>query len=274
MRKFPSTYNALVSLSAAFNSFNPLQLHPVINLLGNYSARPSKREGVSRIWNELLHPFFNQEQVFPVFEREEPITITQGEKIMPLRQFIQVAGDVPVYSYQVSLDAGRLRGLPLYPGVTSILQDSAGLLFVPTDIISMSVLFQSKQLVEFLENYNAKITLLFPDWPDNTSIEREKNLLDNNVFINLFNCSMASIKNCIDTLILDVKNANIIQDMREITKCTVFATDLSPEHQKTDEFFDTVLKTMSLDREMLKIDRTREKERLSEHLTTLLKKYQ
>nr|MDO8119685.1 hypothetical protein [Candidatus Sigynarchaeota archaeon] len=157
IRQFPSMYDALVSLSAAFNSFNPLHVHPVINLLGNYSTRFTKDAGISHVWNELLHPFFRQEQVFPLFDKEEPITITQGDVTVPVRQFLLLARDASGIPFKVNVDMASLKSIPLCKESATILHESAGLLILPMDVLSMSILFQSKQFMDFLEKYPSKV---------------------------------------------------------------------------------------------------------------------
>ncbi|MCG3259999.1 MAG: PCI domain-containing protein, partial [Candidatus Heimdallarchaeota archaeon] len=107
-------------------------------------------------------------------------------------------------------------------------------------------------------------------WPGNEINKIEKTILQKTNFeANLVNVAKL-VKDCVDAVIIDTKDSDLVPSLRE-EGVTVLVEDLSPENQSTQEFLDTVLKSIEISLDTIAIEPQGLIEGLGEKLVSLFR---
>ncbi len=298
VQEYKQLSDILKLLASTFDSFNPLKMSPVINMLGRYASHFENRVDQHSFYKQLSSIFhLNQESIYPIFKSFPPITVEDDKTRLPLRQFIiEVENDVKARGVR---NAGEKaggsedphpkttgEGIKITPPSIADAQlcdafrdpfgSSAGVLIVPTDFISTYYMFSSPGFRQLLKGFSRKVTLISPIWEGNevTPVEREilKNLVVPTELEPFLKLVMGDL---VDSVIVpkEMMAKNLISSQLA-KEYIILPEDLSPTNQRSDEFFQVILKTIDIDRESLRVDTLKERVDLSEKIASSLRRYQ
>ncbi len=303
VQAYKPLHDILQTLASTFDSFNPLKLPPVINMLGRYASHFKDQTDQQLFYMQLVSIFNqNQHSIYPLFKDVSPITITDAKTPIPLRQFIlEIENKVRTRAIQGNEEAkvAKEKGdeknepdsknapVPTMISPTSLpdarlcdaLRDpfnsSAGVVIVTTDFISTYYIFSCIEFKKLLKEFDKKITFISPIWPGNEITNVERDLLDTlNAPVKL-NSLVEMVQDHVNTIIVPKEiPAQDLVPLQKAGKCSIIAEDLSPGSQCSDGFFNAILKTLQIDRESLRIDIMKERIDLSERITASLKRFQ
>jgi hypothetical protein len=303
VQAYKPLHDILQTLASTFDSFNPLKLPPVINMLGRFASHFKDQTDQQLFYMQLVSIFNqNQHSIYPLFKEVHPITIAGVKTPIPLRQYmlevenkvrtrviqeneeLKVAKEtrdtknepnsknppVPIMISPTSLPDARLCDSLRDP-----FNSSAGVVIVATDFLSTYYIFSCTEFKKLLKEYDRKITLVTPMWPGNEITNVERDLLDALNAPAKLDSLVEMVKDHVDTIIIPKEiPAQDLVPLQKAGKCSVIAKDLSPGSQSSDEFFNAILKTLEIDRESLRVDILKERVDLSEKVTASLKGFQ
>ncbi len=297
VQEYKPLSDILKVLANTFDSFNPLKLPPVINMLGRYASHFENRADQHSFYMQLASIFhLNQRAIYPLFKSVPPITVEDAKARIPLRQYIlEVENQVgirnqkdatekvnePVDSRQQALcDGVKISPTSLLDAqpcdsIREPLGSSAGVVIVPTDLISTYLIFSCPGFKQMLKAFDKKVTLILPTWIGNDITTAERDMLECLGAPARWEPFIATIGDLIDTLVVPKgEPAQDLLSLRTAGKYSIVAEDLSPANQGSDAFFQAVLKTIDIDRESLRVDTLKEKVDLSEKIASSLMRYQ
>ncbi|NMC06576.1 MAG: hypothetical protein GYA24_15270 [Candidatus Lokiarchaeota archaeon] len=299
VQEFKQLNDILKLLAGTFDSFNPLNMPPVINMLGRYASHIVKQGSQHEFFMQLASVFhLNQGSIYPLFKSYPTILVDDGKKKIPVRHYLfeqenksRVPGDKTgvgdsIMEPSSPIPQARKSSITIAP--VSLLDAqlcesfrepfaiSSGIVIVPTDLVSTYFVFSNPNFRQLLKSFNKKVTFISPAWNDAGITHAERELLD---FLAIPSKTCAYLKlvlgNLVDTIIIpkDTK----LDDLEYSPLAKEYAlvqADLTPANQLSDDFFNIVLKSLDIDRVSLRIDSLKEKVDLSEKIAAALKRYQ
>ncbi|MEX2680081.1 MAG: hypothetical protein Q6373_000645 [Candidatus Sigynarchaeota archaeon] len=297
VREFKALSDILKVLASTFDSYNPLRLPPVINMLGRYASHFENRTDQHSFYMQLVSMFhLNQKTIYPLFKTFPLITVECAKTRVPLRQYIievenqvrtrhvkatgvendKVSGlQQEVISDGINISPKNLVDAQLCDSIRDPIGNSAGIVIIPTDLISTYLIFSCPDFRKILKEFDKKITIISPTWYGNEISPVEREVLECIGAPARWETFMMTIGDLVSTLIVpkDEPAENLLS-LRAAGKYAIAAEELSPANQASDGFFQAVLKTLDIDRESLRIDRLKEKVDLSEKIASSLRRYQ
>ncbi len=139
----------------------------------------------------------------------------------------------------------------------------------------LHLIFSCPDFRQILKGFDKKVTLVSPTWIGNDITLVERDMLECLGAPTRWEPLMATIGDLVNTLVVPKGEPEIdLLSLRNAGKYSIVAEDLSPANQCGDAFFQSILKTIDIDRESLRIDTLKEKADLSEKIASSLKRYQ
>ncbi|GAH00943.1 unnamed protein product, partial [marine sediment metagenome] len=121
-----------------------------------------------------------------------------------------------------------------------------------------------------LKRTNGEIVFLSPFWVEEELSVYEKAILDKmNFESNLINI-VELIKETVDTIIIGKKNTELVSRLRE-AGIRVITEELNVENQQSQEFFETILKTVEVSLESISIEPRKKREGVADKLVNLFR---
>ncbi|MHA1446290.1 MAG: PCI domain-containing protein [Candidatus Heimdallarchaeaceae archaeon] len=274
------------TLGQFFEFYNPLHLSTLNYLISKYatSIKPKNKEYM-QAWKNITTTIFDSEFIYPLFEESRIFHIKEGEVEIPVRQFLissefekkkeksknnnkalnQVLEDITGI-----IDLEENSKMKISSSAVKKITSASAVIIIPTDIVSLFILFNSNHFKETLQKSDGEIAIISPFWPGNEISKIEKTILQKTNFeANLVNVAKL-VKDCVDAVIIDTKDSDLVPSLRE-EGVTVLVEDLSPENQSTQEFLDTVLKSIEISLDTIAIEPQGLIEGLGEKLVSLFR---
>ncbi|MHA1217130.1 MAG: PCI domain-containing protein [Candidatus Heimdallarchaeaceae archaeon] len=274
------------TLGQFFEFYNPLHLSTLNYLISKYatSIKPKNKEYM-QAWKNITTTIFDSEFIYPLFEESRIFHIKEGEVEIPVRQFLisselekkkensknnnkalnQVLEDITGI-----IDLEENSKMKISSSAVKKITSASAVIIIPTDIVSLFILFNSNHFKETLQKSDGEIAIISPFWPGNEINKIEKTILQKTNFeANLVNVAKL-VKDCVDAVIIDTKDSDLVPSLRE-EGVTVLVEDLSPENQSTQEFLDTVLKSIEISLDTIAIEPQGLIEGLGEKLVSLFR---
>jgi len=236
-------------------------------------------------WKNLPTAIFASEFIYPLFEESRSFHIKEGEVEIPVRQFLisseleeqkgnsknnnkalnQVLEDITGI-----IDLEETSKMKISSSAVRKIISASAVIIIPTDVVSLFILFNSNHFKETLQKSDGKIAIISPFWPGNVISPMEQTILQKTNFeANLVNVAKL-VKDCVDAVIIDTKDRDLVPSLRE-EGITVLVEDLSPENQSTQEFLDTVLRSIDISLDTIAIEPQGLIEGLGEKLVSLFR---
>ena len=274
------------TLGQFFEFYNPLHLSTLNYLISKYatSIKP-KKKGYMQAWKNITTAIFDSEFIYPLFEESRIFHIKEGEVEIPVRQFLisseleeqkensknnnkalnQVLEDITGI-----IDLEETSKMKISSSAVRKITSATAVIIIPTDIVSLFILFNSNHFKETLQKSDGKIAIISPFWPGNEISRIERTILQKTNFeAHLVNVAKL-VKDCVDAVIIDTKDSDLVPSLRE-EGVTVLVEDLSPENQSTQEFLDTVLKSIDISLDTIAVEPQGLIEGLGEKLVNLFR---
>lgn len=274
------------TLGQFFEFYNPLHLSTLNYLISKYatSIKPKNKEYM-KAWKNITTTIFDSEFIYPLFEESRIFHIKEGEVEIPVRQFLisselekkkensknnnkalnQVLEDITGI-----IDLEENSKMKISSSAVKKITSASAVIIIPTDIVSLFILFNSNHFKETLQKSDGEIAIISPFWPGNEINKIEKTILQKTNFeANLVNVAKL-VKDCVDAVIIDTKDSDLVPSLRE-EGVTVLVEDLSPENQSTQEFLDTVLKSIEISLDTITVEPQGLIEGLGEKLVSLFR---
>lgn len=274
------------TLGQFFEFYNPLHLSTLNYLISKYatSIKPKNKEYM-QAWKNITTAIFNREFIYPLFEESRIFHIKEGEVEIPVRQFLisseleknkensknnnkalnQVLEDITGI-----IDLEENSKMKISSSAVKKITSASAVIIIPTDIVSLFILFNSNHFKETLQKSDGEIAIISPFWPGNEINKIEKTILQKTNFeANLVSVAKL-VKDCVDAVIIDTKDSDLVPSLRE-EGVTVLVEDLSPENQSTQEFLDTVLKSIEISLDTITVEPQGLIEGLGEKLVSLFR---
>jgi hypothetical protein len=297
VQEYKQLNDILKLLASTFDSFNPMMIPPVINMLGRYASHFENRADQHSFYMQLASIFHvNQGSIYPLFKSTPPIIVDDGKSRLPLRQYILefenkvripskkgngegkgTLGDVnqPIIADGIRITPTSIVDAQLCDAIRDPFVSSAGVVIVPTDFISTYFIFSCPGFRQLLKGFDKKVTLISPTWAGNDITPVEREVLNYLVVPTLLEPFLKIVMgDLVDTVILPKRMKDENLESSQLTKeYAIFPEDLSPTSQHSHEFFHLVLKTLDIEHESLRIDTLKERVDLSEKIASSLKQY-
>lgn len=274
------------TLGQFFEFYNPLHLSTLNYLISKYatSIKP-KNEEYMKAWKNITTTIFDNEFIYPLFEKSRIFHIKEGEVEIPVRQFLisselerqkensknsnkalnQVLEDITGI-----IDLEETNKMKICSIAVKKITSASAVIIIPTDIVSLFILFNSNHFKETLQKTDGKIAIISPFWSGNEISQIEKVILQKTDFeANLVNVAKL-VKDCVDAVIIDTKDSDLVPSLRE-KGVTVLVENLAPENQSTQEFLDTVLRSIDISLDKIAIEPQGLIEGLGEKLVNLFR---
>lgn len=274
------------TLGQFFEFYNPLHLSTLNYLISKYatSIKPKNKEYM-QAWKNITTTIFDREFIYPLFEESRIFHIKEGEVEIPVRQFlisselekkkdnsknINKALDQVLEDITGIIDLEENSKMKISSSAVRKITSASAVIIIPTDIVSLFILFNSNHFKETLQKSHGEIAIISPFWPGNEISKIEKAILQKTNFdANLVNVAKL-VKDCVDAVIIDTKDTDLVPSLRE-EGVTVLVEDLSPENQSTQEFLDTVLKSIEISLDTIAVEPQGLIEGLGEKLVSLFR---
>ncbi|MBN2152351.1 MAG: hypothetical protein JW839_12945 [Candidatus Lokiarchaeota archaeon] len=297
VQEYKPLSDILKVLASAFDSFNPLKLPPIINMLGRYASHFENRADQHLFYMQLASIFhLNQMSIYPLFKDVPPVVVEGVKARTPLRRYIieienkvrtseaKSAGEnaeqenepgQPSGGEEIKISTTSIVDAQLCDSIREPFDSSAGVVIVPTDFISTYLIFTCSGFLELLNGFSKKITLISPLWVGNDITPAEREVLEILGVPTRWEPFMALVGDAVDTVIIPKSEPEVdVSSLQSAGKYTIVAEDLSPAKQCSGEFFQVVLDTLDIDRESLRIDTLKERIDLSEKIASSLRQFQ
>ncbi|MCE7749393.1 MAG: hypothetical protein GPJ51_13465 [Candidatus Heimdallarchaeota archaeon] len=274
------------TLGQFFEFYNPLHLSTLNYLISKYatSIKPKNKEYM-QAWKNITTTIFDREFIYPLFEESRIFHIKEGEVEIPVRQFLisselekkkdnsknnNKALDQVLEGITGIIDLEENSKMKISSSAVRKITSASAVIIIPTDIVSLFILFNSNHFKETLQKSHGEIAIISPFWPGNEISKIEKEILQKTNFdANLVNVAKL-VKDCVDAVIIDTKDTDLVPSLRE-EGVTVLVEDLSPENQSTQEFLDTVLKSIEISLDTIAVEPQGLIEGLGEKLVSLFR---
>ncbi|MBN2151264.1 MAG: hypothetical protein JW839_07465 [Candidatus Lokiarchaeota archaeon] len=269
---------------------NPLSISTLNYLITKYitSINPSLND-LSETWKETVRAFFGDDSILPLFEDGRVIYVKVGGVEVPVRQYIVMEeaerkrrADSPGKPKKGSeKEEGQEEGVTAIIDIEDIdkfklcgeaikrIEQSRGVLIIPTDLISFHILAQCEEFTEALKEPESKVALISPFWPDGPISTTELEILGRSGIEPTLTALASELKEFADAIIIDERDSGLIPQLRE-TGMTVLVENMDPAAQASEQFLERALKTISIDLEAIKEERTPEAVPLGEKIISIL----
>ncbi|MCG3260938.1 MAG: hypothetical protein H7644_14380, partial [Candidatus Heimdallarchaeota archaeon] len=171
------------TLGQFFEFYNPLHLSTLNYLISKYatSIKPENKEYM-KAWKNITTTIFDSEFIYPLFEESRIFHIKEGEVEIPVRQFIisselekkkedsknnnkalnQVLEDITGI-----IDLEENSKMKISSSAVKKITSASAVIIIPTDIVSLFILFNSNHFKETLQKSDGEIAIISPFWPGN-----------------------------------------------------------------------------------------------------------
>jgi hypothetical protein len=270
--------------------YNPLKISTLNYLITKYitSLNPSYK-GLLATWNETVKTIFDGNSMLPLFEEGRVLHVKVDGVEIPARQYIitkesekkkddaaaaknKKPGNqegAPILAFTGIVDLEEIEKLKLCSESVKSIEQSPGVLIVPTDLLSLHMLLRCEGLMQVLKKLESKVTLLSPFWGDGLVTSVEKEILERtNIDPSLLNIAN-KIKSFVDTLVIDEKDSDKLQKLNEMGMA-VLVEKLDPTVQASEQFLNRILTSVKFDLEAHKRKRQNKVVSLGEKIVSLL----
>ncbi len=274
------------ALGQYFEFYNPLQLSTLNYLISRFATDIKQgNDNYLKAWREITKAVFDEDFIFPIFDEIRILHMKNGDVEIPVRQFLmgkeieirKHEGKVNSKSIETELekitgiiDIDQIEKMRLCSEASKRIVNAAAVIIVPTDLVSLYILFQSESFCEALKRTNGEIVFLSPFWVEEKLSVYEKAILNKmNFESNLINI-VELIKETVDTIIIDKTNTDLVSRLRE-AGIRVIVEELNVENQQSQEFFETILKTVEVSLESISIEPRKKREGVADKLVNLFR---
>ncbi|MCG3222865.1 MAG: hypothetical protein H7647_00245, partial [Candidatus Heimdallarchaeota archaeon] len=257
------------ALGQFFDFYNPLHLSTLNYLISKF-ATSTKTEDLKYVeaWKKISTAIFEDEFILPLFSETRIIHIKEGDVEIPVRQFL-ISTEIEqkkdnsknnIKTLEQTLvditgiiDIEETEKMKLCSEASRKIINASAVIIVPTDIISFYVMFQSESFRDILEKTSGKIAFLPPFWIGNEISKFERAILEKTNFeVNLPNIADL-VKDSVDTIIIDSKDSDLVPTLRE-AGITVLVEELTQENLASQEFLETILRSVDITLESITIE--------------------
>ena len=274
------------TLGQFFEFYNPLHLSTLNYLISKYatSIKPENKEYM-QAWKNISETIFEQEFIYPLFQESRIFHIKEGDVEIPVRKFLMSSeiekkkdnskNNTKALSQVLEeitgvIDLEEANKMKLCTIAVKKITSASAVIIIPTDIVSLFILFSSNHFKETLQKSNGEIAIISPFWPGNEINQIEKTILQKTDFeADLANFAKL-VKDCVDAIIIDTKDSDLVPILRE-EGITVLVEDLTSENQSTQKFLETVLKSIEVSLDSIVIEPQGLIEGLGEKLVSLFR---
>ncbi len=274
------------TLGQFFDFYNPLHLSTLNYLISKFTTS-TKTEDIKYVdaWKKICSAIFDDAFILPLFSETRIIHIKEGDVEIPARQFLISAGieqrkdnsknniktlEQTLVDITGIIDLEKTNKMKICNEASKRIISASAVIIVPTDIISFYVMFQSESFRDILEKTSGKIAFLPPYWLGNEISTFERAILEKTNFeVNLPNITDL-VKDSVDTIIIDSKDSDLVPTLRE-AGITVLVEELSQENLASQEFLETVLRSVDVTLESITIEPKESVEGLGDKLVSLFK---
>ncbi|MCE7742614.1 MAG: hypothetical protein GOP50_09160 [Candidatus Heimdallarchaeota archaeon] len=274
------------TLGQFFEFYNPLHLSTLNYLISKYatSIKPEVQD-YRNAWKEITTAIFDEVFIYPLFEESRIFHLKQGEVEVPVRQFLisetlerqkENSKNNIKLKEQALEEITGIIDLELIPKMkvcneaVKKIVSASGVIIVPTDVISLYILFQSTSFKEALQKTDGKIAFISPFWTEHKLNHIEKLILEKTEFEPSLINTVKLVKDYVDAVIIDDKDTELVATLRE-EGITVLVEDLLPEKQGSTDFLEMILKTIDLSLDSIAIEPKGLIEGLGEKLVNLFR---
>ncbi len=274
------------ALGQFFDFYNPLHLSTLNYLISKF-ATSTKTEDLKYVeaWKKISTAIFEDEFILPLFSETRIVHIKEGDVEIPVRQFL-ISTEIEqrkdnsknnIKTLEQTLvdltgiiDIEETEKMKLCSEASRKIISASAVIIVPTDIISFYVMFQSESFRDILEKTSGKIAFLPPFWIGNEISKFERAILEKTNFeVNLPNIA-DFVKDSVDTIIIDSKDSDLVPTLRE-AGITVLVEELTQENLASQEFLETVLRSVDITLESITIEPKDRVEGLGDKLVNLFR---
>ena len=274
------------TLGQFFEFYNPLNLSTLNYLISKYAT--SIKPGTTNYcesWKKITSAIFEELMINPLFDETRIFHLKQGAVEVPVRQFLiseilerkkdNSKNNIKLKEQALEditgiIDLEAVPKMKICSDATKKIISASGVIIVPSDVISLYILFQSAAFKDTLQKTDGKIAFISPFWTETQLNPVEKAILEKTGFEPSLINTVKLVKDYVDAVIIDDKDTELVSTLRE-EGITVLVEDLLPENQKTKEFLDMILKTIDLSLDTIAIEPKGLIEGLGEKLVSLFR---
>ncbi|MHA1201039.1 MAG: PCI domain-containing protein [Candidatus Heimdallarchaeaceae archaeon] len=274
------------ALGQFFDFYNPLHLSTLNYLISKF-ATSTKTEDLKYVeaWKNISTAIFEDEFILPLFSETRIIHLKEGDIEIPVRQFListeieqkkeNSKNNIKTLDQTLAditgiIDIEETDKMKLCSEASKKIVNASAVIIVPTDILSFYVMFQSESFRDILEKTSGKIAFLPPFWIGNEISKLERVILEKTNFdVSLPNITDL-VKDSVDTIIIDSKDSDLVPTLRE-AGITVLVEELTPENLASQEFLETILRSVDITLESITIEPKERVEGLGDKLVNLFK---
>lgn len=282
-RKSIESLGIFETLGQYFEFYNPLHLSTLNYLISKFATEiKPEHKNYLKTWKEITKSIFDEETIFPLFEEIRVLHVKEGDVEIPVRQYIMKqlleqtktnkSKSKGAKTEEVTgiIDLDEISKMKLCSEAVKRITSALGVIIVPSDIVSLYIMFQSEDFIETLQKTKGKITLISPIWQGNEIPPIEAEILTKTGFeptlLNIANL----VKDSVDVIVIDKKDSDIVSDLRE-SGMTVLVEDLSLESQKSVEFYQTIIKSLEVKLEDITIEPKKAEAGVGEKIVEMIK---
>ena len=274
------------TLGQFLDFYNPLHLSTLNYLISKFTTS-TKTEDIKYVdaWKKICTAIFEDEFILPLFSETRIIHIKEGDVEIPARQFListeieqrkdNSKNNIKTLEQTLAditgiIDLEETDKMKICNEASRKIVNASAVIIVPTDIISFYVMFQSESFRDILEKTSGKIAFLPPFWLGNEINKFERAILEKTNFeVNLPNIADL-VKDSVDTIIIDTKDSDLVPTLRE-AGITVLVEELTQENLASQEFLETVLRSVDVTLESITIEPKERVEGLGDKLVSLFR---
>ncbi|MHA1198049.1 MAG: PCI domain-containing protein [Candidatus Heimdallarchaeaceae archaeon] len=274
------------TLGQFFEFYNPLNLSTLNYLISKYatSIKPEVQE-YRKAWKEITTSIFDEIFIYPLFEESRIFHLKQGAVEVPVRQFlisetlerqkVNSKNNIKLKEQALEeitgiIDLDSIPKMKICQEAVKKITSASGVIIVPTDVLSLYILFQSSSFREALQKTDGKIAFISPFWTEHELNHIEKLILEKTGFEPSLINTVKLVKDYVDAVIIDDKDTELVATLRA-EGITVLVEDLLPEKQGTTDFLGMILKTIDLSLDSIAIEPKGLIEGLGEKLVNLFR---
>ncbi|MHA1867880.1 MAG: helix-hairpin-helix domain-containing protein [Candidatus Heimdallarchaeaceae archaeon] len=274
--------NVFETLGQFFEFYNPLHLSTLNYLFSKYATNVKQQtKNLTEVWKNISKIIFEKEFIYPLFDEIRQIHVKEGDIEIPVRQLLlkyskqqeekkngKINEEI-INNITGIIDIDEINKLKINPIVSKKIEQAPGIIIVPSDLISLFLVFQSSSFRETLKKTSGEIAILSPFFEENNNLELEKAILKKSNFeptlVNFVNL----IGNVVDTIIIDKKNSSQVAKLRE-AGITVLVDNLSSERMQSHEFLELILRSIEIEPESVYMEPVEIKEGFGDKIVNLL----
>ncbi|MHA1400729.1 MAG: helix-hairpin-helix domain-containing protein [Candidatus Heimdallarchaeaceae archaeon] len=270
------------TLGQFFEFYNPLHLSTLNFLFSKFATTiKNQTKNLTEVWKTISNSIFDENFVYPLFDEVRSIHVKEGDVEIPVRQLIlsyekqiedkknSKLDEETLKSITGIIDLDEVDKMKINPVAVKKLEQAAGIIIVPTDLISLFIVFHSSSFRDALKKTSGEIAIISPFYKGYVCSKIEEHILKKTEFepslLNMVNF----IGDAVDAIIIDKKDSNLVAKLREVG-ITVIVDELSKERQESEEFLETVLKSIGVDPDQVRIEPEKMVEGFSDRIVSVL----